>query len=214
MIVPILCGPETLTRMVKSIDFPVAHLIIIDNGLCLHSLKVASAYVGRVDVIPLPANLGVAASWNLGVKVSPMSPWWMIANYDIVFEPGSMARFHEQSNRHGILLGGHEWDWQHRWSCFTVGEDIIRDVGLWDERFFPAYFEDTDYERRLGLNGIVPRVVDGAPFLHEHNSTAKANEGMIESTYHKNKKQAQYIQQDGTLREGPWLLDVRREREW
>ena len=37
MIVPILTGPQLLYRMLDSIDAPIAHLVIIDNGRALNT---------------------------------------------------------------------------------------------------------------------------------------------------------------------------------
>ena len=39
-------------------------------------------------------------------------------------------------------------------SCFRVDPEIYRRVGRFDEEFYPAYWEDADYRRRLQLSGI------------------------------------------------------------
>lgn len=52
--------------------------------------------------------------------------------------------------------------------CFFIDEEIRRELGPFDERFYPAYFEDGDYRRRMKLAGVTPiewsyePIVDGA----------------------------------------------------
>jgi GT2 family glycosyltransferase len=46
---------------------------------------------------------------------------------------------------------------------------VVRDVGLFDEGYYPAYFEDTDYERRLARAGVEP--ASGPAVLHDNAST-------------------------------------------
>ena len=144
MIVPILKGPETLYRMLETIDYPIRKLIIIDNGDALrHSLGWPVEHVQSTKVIKMPANLGVAGSWNLGIKADPFAPWWLIANYDVEWPSGSLKAFSEQAGE-GILLAHSP----QPWSAFALSEDAVKRVGLFDEGFHPAYFEDNDYELR------------------------------------------------------------------
>jgi GT2 family glycosyltransferase len=46
---------------------------------------------------------------------------------------------------------------------------VVKRVGMFDEGYFPAYFEDTDYERRLARAGV-PRQL-GPQVNHENAST-------------------------------------------
>jgi hypothetical protein len=41
-------------------------------------------------------------------------------------------------------------------SCFRVDAGVRAIVGAFDEAFYPAYFEDTDYRRRLQLANVTP----------------------------------------------------------
>jgi GT2 family glycosyltransferase len=40
------------------------------------------------------------------------------------------------------------------WSCFALTARAARAVGRFDENIYPVYFEDEDYELRLGLAGL------------------------------------------------------------
>lgn len=46
------------------------------------------------------------------------------------------------------------------WSAFAVTDYIIKQVGLFDENFFPAYFEDEDYDVRLKVMGFKLKTMD------------------------------------------------------
>jgi hypothetical protein len=37
------------------------------------------------------------------------------------------------------------------WSVFAINRACIQTVGFFDEEFFPAYFEDNDYHRRVKI---------------------------------------------------------------
>ena len=77
MIVPILKGPHILRQMLDTIDYPIKKLIIIDNGDALrYQGPWPVDHVQSTKVIKMPANLGVAGSWNLGIKAAPFAPWW------------------------------------------------------------------------------------------------------------------------------------------
>ena len=204
MIVPILTGPKILYTMLDSIDYPVAKLIIIDNGDCLNtSAGWPVEHVQSTKVIKMPANLGVAGSWNLGIKAAPFAPWWLIVNFDIVWPAGSLKMFAEQGNPDEIVLS----ECGQPWSAFAIGENVVRRVGLFDEGFHPAYFEDNDYARRCADEIVRPAPI---PVQHTNSSTlAAANYGEKNNrTYASN---LDYFQGGGG---GGWTLDRRRANSW
>ncbi len=77
MVVPVLNRYDLLQRMLDSIDFPVADLLLIDNGGDVDRLRFPD-FVLNSHILPLPANLGVSGSWNLGVKLFPHAPKWIL----------------------------------------------------------------------------------------------------------------------------------------
>lgn len=143
LIVPILNRPDLLDAMLASIDHPVDQIIVIDNGGVVGDLA-------NAHVIRMPHNIGVAASWNLGIKASPRAPWWFIANSDITFGPGDLARLdaavNPQANAVYYTLG---------MAGFAVTYHAINAVGWWDEAITPAYNEDIDWQRRARLVGTL-----------------------------------------------------------
>lgn len=179
LVVPILTDPERLYRMLDSLDYPVERLVVVDNGRVVDRFLLASnrgvmRYVSDVALVQLPANLGVSGSWNLGIKSAPFSAYWLVANYDVEWPPGSLASFDLAARATGgeelILSGG-----APPWCAFAVGDRVIEKVGLWDERYHPAYFEDDDYRDRCLAAGV-PVVESGIPVEHRNSSTLASSE--------------------------------------
>jgi GT2 family glycosyltransferase len=207
MIVPILVRPDILRQMLDTIDYPIKKLIIIDNGDALrYQGPWPVDHVQSTKVIKMPANLGVAGSWNLGIKADPFAPWWLITNFDVEWPAGSLRMFAEQAGE-GVLLV----DSPQPYCAFAVGEDTVQRVGLFDEGFHPAYFEDNDYEMRCAVEGVkVKRST--IPVIH-HNSSTLGYFGEINNrTYSSN---AEYMDRKRS-HPGPggWSLERRRINSW
>ena len=211
MIVPILRRPELLYRMLDSIDYPVKTLIIIDNGRALNTSRGWPVeHVQSTQVITMPANLGVAGSWNLGIKSAPFAPWWLVVNFDAVFEPGSLKRFREEAEQGSLLLSGG----QPPWCAFAIGDQVVERVGLFDEGFHPAYCEDTDYAWRCEMSGV-PVVTSTIPVQHTNSSTLAA--GFAEMNARSYPANVEYLQGKvaaGDCGEGRWLPSRRRALSW
>ena len=208
MIVPILVGPDILRRMLDTIDYPVKKLIIIDNGDALRETSGWPVeHVQSTKVIKMPANLGVAGSWNLGIKAAPFAPWWLIVNFDVEWPPGSLEAFDAQASGADVLLAQSP----QPWSAFALGEDVVQRVGLFDEGFHPAYFEDNDYELRCAVDGVKVRR-STIPIIH-HNSSTLGFFGEINNrTYASN---AEYMNgKRAAPGAGGWSLERRRANTW
>lgn len=140
--IPILNRPNLLNALIDTIDVEIGQLIIIDNG------GVVGPFV-RGDVITMPHNIGVAASWNLIIKSTPLAKWWLITNSDIEFGHGALETLANtvEPNRPAIyqMLG---------FAAFAITPSAVERVGFFDENFHPAYCEDIDYARRATLAGV------------------------------------------------------------
>lgn len=211
MVVPILTGTDLLARMIKSVDEVVEHLVIIDNGaLVSDRVAITNPFIWRTSVIRMPANLGVSGSWNLGIKATPHAPWWLIVNYDTVWPAGSLAQFMRQDSADALVLSGGAPEW----CAFSIGENVVRKVGLFDEALHPAYFEDNDYTRRCEAAGV-PIIGSGIPIAHDNSSTLRA--GYAARNSHTFEANAVYYAdkvQRQDLTAGTWSLDRRREQSW
>jgi len=206
--VPVLARPELLYRMVNSIDHPVGHLLIIDNGGVVGMPPDDLPNIDKVSVVRLPSNLGVAAAWNLIIKLEPHAPYWVISNFDVTFPPGSLARF-EEFQTGGLVLSAAA----PPWACFALHDETVQHVGLFDEAFYPAYWEDIDYERRVRSAGI-PVIQSDIPVHHDNSSTIAVVPNRLDVTFAANKAYHEAKSYRGDNSEGGWSLRRRRELAW
>ena len=165
IIVPTLNQPDALEKMISSIDRPVDQTIVIDNGG-----KVIWDMIERTGrVIRLGHNIGVSASWNLGIKVTPHAAWWLIVNDDITFGPGDLERLEQTVDPSSPILY-----YMLGMAAFAVTPSLIDQVGWFDEGFINAYNEDLDYSRRCDLWGA-DRVEVGFTGTHIGSATIYAD---------------------------------------
>jgi GT2 family glycosyltransferase len=213
MIVPVLSRHDLLDRMIKSINYPIRELVIIDNGAKTHSWEPTwNQWISKIWHLKMPNNLGVAGSWNLGIKSTPMAEYWVISNFDVEWGGDSLKMFQELSGSNKLLLS----NGSPEWCAFSVGWKVVDEIGLFDEAFHPAYFEDNDFERRLknkGNNLEIERSF--IPISHENSSTLKsgfqeANKATFSNneSYYREKIKAEDFSQ------GNWSLQRRRQNSW
>lgn len=163
LVIPVINRPELLARTLASIDVPVDRLVLIDNSTTGGLAADALAAVGDLPVewaaiVEPPDNLGVAASWNFGIRTSAGAPWWCIANADTEFARGDLAALADAMDDPGARWVGMCGDWR----VFGINAATIETVGWFDENYHPIYCEDVDYERRCTLAGVPWWFVDGA----------------------------------------------------
>jgi GT2 family glycosyltransferase len=207
LIVPVLNRYDLLQRMLDSVDIPVEHLLVIDNGI--GSELRFSDYFKRVTVLQMPANLGVAGSWNLGIKSFPYAERWFIASNDVIFMPDALAKLSE-ARRDEITLTGQAPHWQ----VFALGDEAVNNIGLFDESLFPAYFEDNDYMRRAEFVGVNIRRLE-INVKHDNSSTIKAGyEHKNAKTFFANQKYYDLKITNNDYSQGVWSLETRRTNGW
>ena len=150
--------------------------------MCSSDLLVALAVSGNGNVLDYwvsqPAkNLGVAASWNYGIKQHVNDGIWFIANVDTEFGSGDLA----------ALLKSADFDFQMSvpswigingdWRVFALNIWMIRLIGWFDENFVPIYCEDADYERRAFLAKVPARYLTGTS-THVGSATINSSHAM------------------------------------
>lgn len=94
-------------------------------------------------------NCGVATSWNLGAVQAEKegARWMVICSETMRFGAPGGTDFEDR------LVG--PWaDCGHNWHLIAFSVETLMEVGPFDEAFWPIYFEDADYERRLTLAGM------------------------------------------------------------
>ena len=212
--VPVLNRYDLLQRMLSSIDYPVRHLLVIDNGasMVLEDMEVdVPDCVEFTTYLPMPANLGVAASWNLGIKSFPYDDRWFFASNDVVFKPGALERLCEARTDEITLSKMFP-----HWHAFSVGYEAVRRLGLFDEAFFPAYFEDSDFNTRANRFGVSVRKLE-IPADHDNSSTLKSDpvfQALNGDTFARNQAYYQAKIKHQNFGPGGWDVERRRLNGW
>ena len=210
LIVPVLNRYDLLRRMFQSIDYPIRDLIIIDNGGEFYDV-LHSEFVENLRVLNMPSNLGVAASWNLGIKLLPHDDRWFFASNDMVYGAGALEKLSE-ARRDEITLS----DMFPFWHTFALGEEAVSRVGLFDEALYPAYFEDNDYQRRATHFGVTIRSIS-IPTRHDNSSTINSDHDLMGRNHQTFQNNAAYYNAKKEAEDfsaGSWLLERRRLNAW
>jgi GT2 family glycosyltransferase len=163
LVVPTLTRHDLLGRMLGTVDCPVGHLVVIDNSG--QGFELPDGPWDRATVLPMPCNFGVAASWNLAVRMGHRNDWVMVASDDVTFPAGALAGFAEASAEDRLVVSA---TWPN-WCAFTIGMRVVQKIGLFDEGYYPAYFEDTEYQRRIAGHSLA--LTHGPAVGHDNAST-------------------------------------------
>jgi N-acetylglucosaminyl-diphospho-decaprenol L-rhamnosyltransferase len=94
-------GPEleSFARSLRGASTAPVHLVVVDNGTD-HTVVEAVSRDHGAEVLRPGRNLGYGAAANLG-SAGDDSPWVVVANPDIVWEPGSLDALVAAGERHG-----------------------------------------------------------------------------------------------------------------
>ena len=211
MIVPVLTRHDLLYRMIESINYPIKDLIIIDNGARMHDWTPNwNQWISKIWHMKMPSNLGVASSWNLGIKSLPMSDYWLITNFDVEWGGESLKMFAEYSHPEKLVLS----NGSPEWCAFSIGSKIVDKVGLFDEAFHPAYFEDNDMEIRIQKKNM-EIVRSFIPIAHDNSSTLKNGfQKFNDVTFQNNMEHFKNKLNNEEFNEGGWQLRRRRRNSW
>ena len=212
LIIPVLNRYDLLDNALSTINHPIGEILIVNNGKEDYNPLFPQL---NIRVLDLPSNMGCAGSWNLGIKLYPYVPYWMFSSNDVNFYPESLAKFEELSNSDRMVRSSASY------GCFSLGENIVKRVGLFDEYFYPAYFEDNDYEERMMLEGImdegnclgdiVPVLPDGvSQTIHSDPHFAARNN----FTFVTNQEYITQKRISGDYSSKGWDLERRRKNEW
>ena len=212
VIIPVLNRYDLLERCLDSLDFPVDKIIIIDNGGKIEEdclVMPRHSRHGKTYTLDMPSNLGVATSWNLGIKMTPFASGWILMNSDAWFMPNKLEQFWEQCYPNEIHLTG-----SPDWACAWIGSEVVKDVGLFCEAFHPAYFEDNDYERRAVRLGVNIRKSQDI-IMHDNSSTLLSDvslQGKNSKSFMSNLEL--FNLRNARLDAGQWDLERRLDLSW
>ena len=211
--IPVLNRYDLLQRCVDSIDYPVEHLLIIDNGQNYRGTIRTPDYVEKLTWLDMPSNFGVAASWNLAVKSFRHDPVWFFASNDVVFQPGALANLAKLASPNQLTLS----EMFPHFHAFALGEEVVKRIGLFDENIYPAFEEDIEYLGRLAREGL-PVVKADVPAHHDNSSTIHSDTRYRDanSVTHGSNREYRLQKEAGLipLTESRWRLDRWRRQDW
>jgi GT2 family glycosyltransferase len=206
IIVPTLNRYDLLDSMLDNINYPVENILVIDNGNGYKTDK-------NVTVLNMPANLGMSASWNLGIKLYPHSKYWLFASADTTWGENSLKEIDDASGSDKLVLT------DDAYGCFSVGENVIDSVGLFDEYFYPIYFEDNDFHERVSricpegtivATSISTKPTSGSQTINSDSNLMNRNH----ETFLKNKEYYDFKAENNFQLSNDWSLNRRRSQEW
>jgi GT2 family glycosyltransferase len=150
------------------VDFKNTDIHIVDNGN--QNLSQLEENV-QIYVHNQNENIGVAASWNkLCQIIFAKHDWALLVNDDVYLGYGnSRVNMCIEMSEVGLVQS------ELNWSVLLINKDLYEYIGEFDEGFFPAYYEDSDYMYRLKLHGL----------LHEVNNNLNPIIAKVSQTYEK-----------------------------
>lgn len=157
-----------LDRLANSIDWPLTK-VAYNNGKPDALEHFGDTHPDWFIIDSLTENKGVAGSWNECAEMFPKEKGWLLCNDDCWFLPGQLEKIcrcaEENPNEPVIFLNSSQ-----AFYCFFWGAAGKETIGLFDDNFFPAYYEDCDYRVRMRLSGKTEYVYalgdDVAPVPH------------------------------------------------
>jgi hypothetical protein len=207
---PTLSRFDLADALIDSIDYPVEHLIVVNNSGKKNWKPKESPFVTNTWHIEVPFGLGLQAAWNLIIKATPYASRWLLVNDDCRFEAGALKTIDELAKPNAISFT----DCSPVWSAFVLGEEVVKRIGLFDEAFYPLYYCDNDFERRADNAGI--QKVNLPAKVHHINSATKYDNNEIRNEYTYQSNGALYRQKiaNNDYSDHGWSLTRRREHRW
>jgi len=143
---------ESFNDLKESGVLAESNLLIIDNA------NQDLSFIKRnknTETYRPDSNLGVAASWNYGINylfgLNDSTEAVLVLNDDIVMgkTPEELKKIIKKAVKQNALVTG-----SNHWCALVMPRTVFDEIGDFDETFFPAYYEDNDYERRMRLAGL------------------------------------------------------------
>jgi GT2 family glycosyltransferase len=167
---------ENLENYIKDFDNDI---FVVDNGN--QNIDLVNE---KLFVLKSEQNLGVAASWNWLCKtIFSKHEWALLLNDDIYCGYGTdvVNKVIEES-KVGIVQS------YHNFSVILINKDLYNKIGEFDEGFYPAYYEDSDYLYRLKLAGLLQEVSECLnPKIALRSMTYEKDPDLVNNAMRKNR---------------------------
>ena len=188
-VVPVMHNFKGFTELMQTVQMPVQP-IVIDNWT---------------------ENKGVAAAWNEGLRRSKNYDYAFIVNDDVRFRPGAMhTMLHDMRESGADLVSATPYKHDSvgfkevvdnespDFAAFLVRPwSFMHNFGMFDENFYPAYFEDNDMRHRIKVAGGKQGISLCARMDHGVSVTQNWNGERVVSHEQFEKNKAYYVSKWG-----------------
>lgn len=170
---------EALERYFE--DFKETEILIVDNGNQQIITREKQFVIYRPE-----RNLGVSGSWNMMMDYADKvdATHVLILNDDVI----SGRTEHEIK----MLINQNPdipfFNSLQNWCSFILSVDLWKELGGFDETFFPAYFEDNDWCYRMRLAGMERLNTSFLNPIVYRNSMTIAKEPSLNSSFNNNRE--------------------------
>ena len=171
-------------------DFKNTHIAICDNGNQDIITREENFMIYRPQ-----ENLGVAKSWNMLMDYSDKigATHVLILNDDIYLGKNETdLALLIKNNLDADFINSF-----HNWCSYILRVDIWKKAGMFDEEFFPAYFEDNSFDYKMTLVGAKKTWTSFLDPIVYRNSMTIAKDPTLNQKFMQNKQM--YIQMWGGL---------------
>lgn len=205
IIIPTINRSDLLKELLDSLNSDMCnklidYIYIIDNGNQHIDINIYLNLNSKITVFEPGINLGVSGSWNKGISYFRDSDfdWVLILNDDIVIDHEGLSKAVELRNNNPdklIVVGG-------MWCAYLINLKQIFKLEYdtdkyFDEQFYPAYFEDNDFDYRVKLINENLRSTDSIPIKLFRNSMTIAKDPGLNKNFNLNS--VKYIRKWGGM---------------
>lgn len=151
-------------------------IVVVDNGGSFVE-RGHGGYGVPVQVVVPGRNLGVGPSWNL------LARKFLVEDDDLLLICGDDVTLHSDaieklvwkartSDADFVMPDPAMSKVPQMFSCFMTRKALFEKVGFFDEKFWPAYFEDNDFHRRMKF-ACATEAVAPCGYDHVNSGTMK-----------------------------------------
>lgn len=193
-------GVQFMERFVRSIDFPTETLMIVQDSLedtrlfslirTLRNDPSVQRYIKNIRHVVNVNNTGCAQGWNTVMRLYPGEPFYIFSANDILLPPGGLQVFYnkvrdlqQRDPQLGLVSAKTFYGTRRRgWTTEEVfktqfnamfwvytRQGILRS-GLYDENFYPGYYEDDEIIYRNFVSGMKSQCISEVVVTHGYPS--------------------------------------------
>jgi GT2 family glycosyltransferase len=171
-------------------DFPNTKIYVLDNGK--QGIKEKLSHP-NIIIVESKDNLGVASSINFLLDMIYQNhDYALILNDDIYFGRKEWELDNLLTNFKKPIYTS-----MQDWCAFILPKETFDEIGKFDEKFFPAYYEDNDYMYRMKMKSKeIFKIPFLNPFVYQSSQTTQKDPSLRD--YVENNRQY-YIEKWGGL---------------